>query len=657
MPIQRTPTRSTAPIRAAWLLAMAWAPAAAISLAPHVSPVTLGAALDVEIGLSLEVGETIDPQCLQAEVTLGDRVLPAGAVRTRLTGLRPGADGPQQAQLRVQTTVRVDEPIVEIVVQAGCPPRLTRRYVAFADPPAIAPEPVRIPAPPEAAAAPAAAQGGAAARTSDLPPPGASIVATGSASAARRQTSATGARRSARAAADARNPAAAPSPAGAAPGRAATAAASRSAPPAREQRARLQLDAPTALVPAAAVSEQPVQALLSPQTLALVEQANAAVVAAVGELRAAQERVAVLERRVEALQAQARGAQAEEWRQLVQQAQTRQRWTWALLIAVLLLLALAGWLWWRVRTMERRAREDWMRAARHAPATSAPTPAASGMPVLTQPDDVRSMRGAGLAPAHQPAPTEWPAADSEPAAHLFETAPMRPAADRAPGRDAAPAAPTAPTAPTAALATHAVSTEELIDLEQQAEFFIVLGQDEAAVDLLMAHLRDSAGASPLPYLKLMEIYRRLGDEAAYRRSQERFNQRFNARAPDWGAREHTGRGLEGYPVVIAGLQRMWPDPLDAMAELEALLFRRGGGQVFDLEAYRDLLFLYGIARETHESGARAAGSADLVDVLLPLDTAPAALVGRAAVALPGGSTPPAGPGLDGRPVADTDDRG
>jgi pilus assembly protein FimV len=28
-----------------------------------------------------------------------------------------------------------------------------------------------------------------------------------------------------------------------------------------------------------------------------------------------------------------------------------------------------------------------------------------------------------------------------------------------------------------------VSIEELIDLEQQAEFFVVLGQDEAAVDL------------------------------------------------------------------------------------------------------------------------------------------------------------------------------
>src|SRR6185369_12997803 len=68
-----------------------------------------------------------------------------------------------------------------------------------------------------------------------------------------------------------------------------------------------------------------------------------------------------------------------------------------------------------------------------------------------------------------------------------------------------------------------VSAEELIDLEQQAEFFVVLGQDEAAIDLLVGHLRDSGGTSPLPYLKLLEIYRRRGERESYERTRERFN--------------------------------------------------------------------------------------------------------------------------------------
>ncbi|MBI3154196.1 MAG: hypothetical protein HYZ20_02185, partial [Burkholderiales bacterium] len=150
MPIQRTPTRFTAPSSALWLLALAATPAAAVSLAAQLAPVTLGAALDLEVGVQLEAGETLDPQCVRAEVMLGDRTLPRDAVRTRLTGLRPGADGPRQAVLRVQTTARVEEPVVELVVHAGCPPRLSRRYVLFADPP-------RIDAAPAVAAAAASA--------------------------------------------------------------------------------------------------------------------------------------------------------------------------------------------------------------------------------------------------------------------------------------------------------------------------------------------------------------------------------------------------------------------------------------------------------------------------------------------------------------------
>ena len=35
--------------------------------------------------------------------------------------------------------------------------------------------------------------------------------------------------------------------------------------------------------------------------------------------------------------------------------------------------------------------------------------------------------------------------------------------------------------------------QHLADLEQQAEFFVVLGDEDAAVDLLMSHLRSSGG--------------------------------------------------------------------------------------------------------------------------------------------------------------------
>jgi hypothetical protein len=160
-----------------------------------------------------------------------------------------------------------------------------------------------------------------------------------------------------------------------------------------------------------------------------------------------------------------------------------------------------------------------------------------------------------------------------------------------------------------------VSIEELIDLEQQAEFFVVLGQDEAAVDLLVDHLRSTGGGSPLPYLKLLEIYSRTGDHGAYERNRARFNHRFNAYAPEWGSDLAHGRSLEDYPGILPRLEQVWPRPLDAMAELEALLFRKSRGELFELPAYREVLFLYALARDLLDREGVDSGS---VDLLLPL---------------------------------------
>jgi hypothetical protein len=165
------------------------------------------------------------------------------------------------------------------------------------------------------------------------------------------------------------------------------------------------------------------------------------------------------------------------------------------------------------------------------------------------------------------------------------------------------------------LQSREVSVEELIDLEQQAEFFVVLGQDDAAIDLLVSHVRGSGGTSPLPYLKLLEIYRRRSDRESYERTRSRFNQRFNAYAPDWDSDLQHGRALDAYPQVMERLQHSWPRPLDAMAELGALLFRKDGGELFELPAYREVLLLFSLARELLDNQDTRIPD---VDVLLPI---------------------------------------
>lgn len=154
-----------------------------------------------------------------------------------------------------------------------------------------------------------------------------------------------------------------------------------------------------------------------------------------------------------------------------------------------------------------------------------------------------------------------------------------------------------------------VSVEELLDLDQQVEFFLALGQAQSAIDLLLGHVRSTGGTNAQPYFKLLEIYRDQGDEEAYERTRERFNQRFNALAPDWTGDLAGGRLLEDYPEVVQRLQRAWPQTVRALAELESLLLRRADLEPFDLPAYREVLMLYALVRDLPAS-VLASSSAD-----------------------------------------------
>ena len=87
---------------------------------------------------------------------------------------------------------------------------------------------------------------------------------------------------------------------------------------------------------------------------------------------------------------------------------------------------------------------------------------------------------------------------------------------------------------------------------------------------------------------------------------------------------HRGRSLEDYPQTVALLQSLWSTPLSAMQALDHLLFRREAAEeTFDFPAYRELLFLYSIARETSENVETDFGS---IDLFLPLEDAPVAPV-------------------------------
>ncbi len=338
---------------------------------------------------------------------------------------------------------------------------------------------------------------------------------------------------------------------------------------------------------ASAAQEAALRVAAMAASAALAEQAASV---AQANANVAAERLRAVEQALAAVRADAqrdRDALAQMRTRLSDGDAMRQLVPW-LVVGLAALAALAVGLWWRLRRVQRQQQAQWWAAAQAAnrqPPVNPPTLQPMTLPPhLATTPAVRS-------PAHgvqpPPAPQRTSAAGTP---SMFSDSMMA-----QPPRD--------------------VSIEELIDLEQQAEFFVVLGQDDAAIDLLMGHIRHSGGTSALPYLKLLEIYRRLGDRESYERTRARFNHRFNAYAPDWDSDLQHGRSLEEYPGVMQRLERTWAEPLDAMAELESLMFRRDAGELFELPAYREVLFLYSMARDLLD---HQGGQATTIDVLLPL---------------------------------------
>jgi hypothetical protein len=554
---------------------------------------TLGQQLSFSAVVRLEGDETFGADCASAEVFSGENRLPNGVVRVNV---EPGVS-PNERLVRVTTTTLLDEPVVTVSLSVGCGARLSRRFVVFLDPPVInlaQSSPNDAPAPPprvesetaaaSVPAAPAISPGPAASRPSPAPVrqayrprprPRALAVnpaAQNNAAAQRARKPRTD---------DTEIATAKPTPTG----------------------PRLKLEAPAPTVGAKA--SEPSATLAGAATAAASSAASqAAAVSLTSEqseliakererLQAMEDNLARLrnetlatQKALATLQSRLKGAEAERFSNPLVYA----------LGGMCFFLALAVAFMWRRHSL--REASWWASPAAEGAAASASPDVVADAPSPAAPVDVASKLPGKAAVA------------GPPVLHVA------PAAPRVAALDAPDTLPAAPAEPVAVQRRRELSVEELIDLEQQAEFFVVLGQDEAAIDLLMGHLRSTGGGSPLPYLKLLEIYRRRGEREAYDRTRERFNRRFNAYAPDWESDPADGRSLEDYPDIISRLQAIWSKPTEVIELLDASLFRRDlSVDTFDVPAYRELVLLYSVVRDIAEHD----GSASVVDLLLPID--------------------------------------
>jgi pilus assembly protein FimV len=634
-------------------------PAWSLGFGRPVSRAILGETFSVTVPVRLESAETLDDDCLAADVFFGDDKLPSSVIKTTLL---PGQGA--ERTVRVSTTALINEPVVTLYVVAGCKAKVTRKFVAFADPPMVAPATMAQ------GAAPVAVGGTALPGKDASTPVSDGAVSSGVSSAsALKPTPLEGGRGKGSRAARASNRDGVAASVAASNGpvssalmaKPSNAHASLSEPKSRkkareamsaridnaepkESSSRLVLDpveADAVVAPNLSMSGQMVSVpadLDSPEARdrrAAAAALWAAMSASPEQLARDRIRMQELEQRLAKLQQDAASAREkvvsmEARVREAEDARLSNPIVMGLAGACVLLAGGLGFVLWRQR--QREAAGTWWQpdaepdtsldeahslAERSLERTSAEFVAV--LPAAAQ----GAAPAVDAAPVHQPAQAMLP----EPAASgVVPTVPSLPTAPPA----AAPL-PSAQTVRTSLIkseeqdAAREITVEELIDLEQQAEFFVVLGQDDAAVELLESHVQNTAGASPLPYLKLLEIYQRLGRKTQYQQVQGDFNSRFNAYAPSWEADLQQGHALEEYPGVIERLQALWSPPSQAMDVLQKSLTRPDESvETFDLPAYRELLFLYAVARDLSE---RESAERQPVD-----------LMGQAAHQLMGGSS-------------------
>lgn len=534
----------------------------AATLGRHSGAVVIGRPLDIRVQAVAAPGEDLSALCLQSDVFFGDNQLGPSSVRTTTQHNAPDAE----ASVRIQTTVPVNEPVVSVVVKAGCASPFSRRYVLLAD----------FLSEPATASQTAPAFSGSQEAPRPSPNPAAGLTGNP--------------RTSAGSAAGSGDPAAAPT-------RSTVPAASSSRPrpasvvrkpaePARVAAPRLQLDPVDVSL---AIERDPVLklslSLLSepasnPQERAAAAQLWKALNSSPEDVLRDAQKLAVLEAESKGLREQeARNKAAmQDMEARLEQSRFMSWAAYALGALLLLAMAALAWLWRRnaVIGVAGASQKNWWTSGA-AKAAKVPS---------EKPGKNVASKGLDLD------------LDLDVDSGLGELGPMRR------GSGDSGAMPLSTSERRDFRTSHigvsrSVATEELFDVQQQSDFFVSLGEFDQAIGVLKTHLHESQEPSALAYLDLFKLYHRLGRRDEYEKLREEFNHQFNASAPPFDQYSDSNRGLEAYETAFGRIQALWPQP-KVLDVIEKSIFKDAAdpeSEVFDLEAYRELLLLHAIAKD------------------------------------------------------------
>jgi pilus assembly protein FimV len=536
----------------------------------------LGQPLDLSVLVQYAFDEELAPTCFQAEVQYGDT--PLESSRIGLT-LQPGTQ-PHSQWVRVSSNAQVDEALVRLTLRTLCNPMASRQYTVLAD--VVS----------ELAA-------GSAVRTTLLPDASRGLASAKvvSNAATSGQAGASGAVATPSAA---RKPGAPHSARGVQPAASATAAklADQSGPVGQVAKAGSTLHAATLDELKRRVDDiakwqadsSAVEALLKSQAQTQALEAD---------IRGLQLITAKNQQNLQLVAAALESSSAPHY---------GMAWVYGLGAVLLGCLAALAMVAKRLRSSGFSASPWWSGdAPRHAAEANGLTARASGSGAL----GARPAMAADLAPApgsvresshgSLPAPIGERYGDTSAATVAMEF--TAPAALAQP----APALAERSARPDFAVSTpgniKSINTKEMLDVRQQAEFFMALGQHDEAVRLLESSIHGSAECNPLVFLDLLKILHTLSRRPDFERYREEFNAQFTGRIPPYANFLSEGNGLDAYEDICHQIVVLWPTEytIDYIEQCLVRLPEDDPEQGIDLEAFKDLLLLYGVLRRLDQS--------------------------------------------------------
>lgn len=551
----------------------------ALSLGGTQGSVIIGRPLDILVQSNIDAEDAASGLCLEAEVLYGEARIPASAITTAIH--RVGVDG--SGALRVRVTQPVNEPIVTVMLKAGCQQTFRRSYSLLADfeplPAAAAPvaeRSVPVVTQPVTGTRPARADSPAQSVVPAQPVRGAVNAAPATPAAPREET-------------PVRLSAPSPRPTGVSGIKSKVAPVSVKAPEAvKDDSAAPSAPTPNKEAPAAA----PAGARLKLDPLDVTSEQTGAVLQA-GTAETPPPASASAPADADAASGAGTDAQAPQASAVQQELQTLRQEQERLRLAVetmnaqlaqaqqdryanpvvyglgALVVGLLGGLLWMVRRRRRAeaaidpASAPWWTVSVPGPDSVMPAdmpaapPKTAVQPVVTPmavSNDVSGVEGIEV---------------EEAGASRFEEVPIA-----------------------------RVDVGVLLDLWQQVDFFESIGQRLDAAQALESFVQEHPRASEAPYLRLLKLTSELGVAGMFERAQAVYEHHYQRLIPGNVTSGGAGLGLEDDTTLSTKLANVWPQDEARRLLEQALLSQPGdaasGLVVRTVHAFDDLITLCGL---------------------------------------------------------------